>query len=199
MDFTGITVGLVITGSHCTIGSVLSEVESLREAGAQIIPVLSYSARYTDNRFYRADDLAQAVERVTGNDLICTIPTAEPIGPGKMFDVLLLAPCTGNTMAKLANGITDTPALMAVKAQLRNQRPVVIAVSTNDALGLNAKNLGILINAKHIYFVPFRQDDPEAKPTSLVANMALTGETIAAALKGKQLQPMVLSPGNKGE
>lgn len=177
---------------HCTVKEVLVEIENLKREGAIITPILSYSVDQTDNRFYRTADLKARLQKLTGGPIINTIVGAEPIGPQKLLDLVIVAPCTGNTIAKLANGITDTPALMAVKAHLRNQRPVVIGVSTNDGLGLNAKNVGILMATKNIYFIPFRQDNPIEKPNSIVADMKLMVETAIAALQGKQLQPVLL-------
>jgi len=181
-----------MTGSHCTVGAVIPEVQKLRDEGASVTIIFSYAINYTDNRFFSAEDLRRQMEEVSGRPIIDSITGAEPIGPQKLFDVLVVAPCTGNTLAKMANGITDSPALMAVKAHLRNQRPVVIAISTNDGLGLNARNLGVLLSAKNIYFVPFRQDDPVNKATSLVARMDLMLDTIIMALRGKQIQPLLL-------
>jgi dipicolinate synthase subunit B len=172
----------------------MPECQKLTAEGADITPIFSNTVAATDNRFYDVNTLVQSVGQLTPRDIITTIVDAEPIGPKKLLDIMLVAPCTGNTMAKLANAIIDSPALMAVKAHLRNQRPVVIAISSNDALGLNARNLGILLNAKNIYFVPFRQDSPQEKSTSLVADMSLIVDTVISALHGKQLQPMVLGP-----
>lgn len=192
MRLKGVRIGMVLTGSHCTIDEVMVEVENLKKEGALVTPILSYSVDQTDNRFYRTADLKKRLQELTGAGIINSIVGAEPIGPQKLLDLVIVAPCTGNTMAKLANGITDTPALMAVKAHLRNQRPVVIGVSTNDGLGLNAKNLGILMATKNIYFIPFRQDNPVEKPNSIVADMKLMVDTAIAALQGKQLQPVLL-------
>ena len=192
MRLKSVRIGMVLTGSHCTIDEVMVEVENLKKEGALVTPILSYSVDQTDNRFYRTADLKKRLQELTGAGIINSIVGAEPIGPQKLLDLVIVAPCTGNTMAKLANGITDTPALMAVKAHLRNQRPVVIGVSTNDGLGLNAKNLGILMATKNIYFIPFRQDNPVEKPNSIVADMKLMVDTAIAALQGKQLQPVLL-------
>lgn len=192
MRLKGVRIGTVLTGSHCTINEVMAEIENLKKEGAIVIPILSYSVDQTDNRFYRTADLKKRLQELTGTAIINSIVGAEPIGPQKLLDLVIVAPCTGNTMAKLANGITDTPALMAIKAHLRNQRPVVIGVSTNDGLGLNAKNLGILMATKNIYFIPFRQDNPLEKPNSIVSDMKLMVDTAIAALQGKQLQPVLL-------
>ena len=190
----GVKVGVVLTGSHCTIGDTLPQIELLKAEGAEIYPVLSNSVNEVDNRFYRVDDLKAALKKITSKPIINTIVGAEPIGPQKKLDIVLVMPATGNTIAKLANGIVDTPALMAIKAHLRNQRPVVIAISTNDALGINAKNIGLLLNMKCIYFVPFRQDDPFNKANSVVAKLDLIFETTLCALQGKQIQPLMLGP-----
>lgn len=192
--FLNLRVGAVLTGSHCTMEEVLPQLQALRDAGAELVPILSYTVAATDNRFYSVAELKEALRRISGSEIITTITGAEPIGPRKLLDVVAVMPATGNTIAKMANGIADTPSLMAVKAQLRNQRPVVVAISTNDALGVNARNIGALMNMKDIYFVPFGQDDPLGKPRSLVARLDLLGDTIQAALKGRQLQPMVLGP-----
>lgn len=189
-----IRIGVVVTGSHCTVGEIMLQLKRLREAGAELYTIFSYTADQTDNRFYRVDDLKQEIHDITGRGVINSIVGAEPIGPQKLLDVVVVMPATGNSIAKFANGIVDTPALMAMKAQLRNQRPVVIAISTNDGLGLNAKNIGLLLNTKNIYFVPFRQDNPMEKSNSLQADMDLVYDTIVSALEGKQLQPVLLGP-----
>ncbi|MGE5544144.1 MAG: dipicolinate synthase subunit B [Bacillota bacterium] len=194
MLLNGVSVGVVMTGSHCTVGAVIPVLKTLKKEGALITFVLSYSINYTDNRFHTVEELKQELTEITDAPIITSINGAEPIGPQKLFDVLVVAPCTGNTLAKMANSITDTPALMAIKAQLRNQRPVVIALSTNDGLGINARNLGYLLNAKNVYFVPFRQDDPVNKSTSLVADMDKLFDTVVYALQGKQFQPLILGP-----
>lgn len=194
MDLQGVKVGFVITGSHCTLNNIIGEVKNLISKGAEVFPIVSYSVSTTDTRFGKSADWCTQLGDITKNKLIKTIVEAESIGPGKLFDVLVVAPCTGNTLAKLANGITDTPALMAIKAHLRNQRPVVIAISTNDGLGLNAKNIAMLLTTKNIYLVPFGQDDPLAKPNSLVARINLTAEAISQALTGKQIQPVLVGP-----
>jgi len=191
---SGVSIGVVMTGSHCTVGAVIPAIKRLKSEGALITVIFSYTVNYTDNRFYNVEELKKEMAMITDNPVITTITDAEPIGPNKLFDVLVVAPCTGNTLAKMANSITDTPALMAIKAQLRNQRPVIIALSTNDGLGCNARNLGYLLNAKNVYFVPFRQDDPLNKSTSLVADMEKVFDTVVYAMNGKQLQPLLLGP-----
>lgn len=188
----GVKIGIVLTGSHCTMDAARQQMTKLKEAGAIIYPIISYSVDATDNRFYKVSELKQFLGEISDQPIINTIVGAEPIGPGRLLDLVVVMPATGNTIAKLANGIVDTPALMAIKAHLRNQRPVVIAISTNDALGLNARNLGVLLNTKNIYFVPFRQDDPYQKGNSLVANLDQVVDTALCALQGKQIQPLIL-------
>ena len=186
-------MGFALTGSHCQLQDVLPEVRKLVEEGARVLPVVSDAVGGTDTRFGRAEYWTETLRDMTGEQVVASIVEAEPIGPGKLLDVLVVAPCTGNTLAKLANGITDSPVLMAIKAQLRNQRPVVLAVSTNDGLSMNAKNLGLLLNTKNVYMVPFGQDNPQGKPTSLVARMALITETVIGALGGRQVQPLLIT------
>lgn len=190
----GVKIGIVLTGSHCTIGDVLPQISNMKAEGAIIHPIVSYTIDEVDTRFYKAQDLKKMLIDISDKPIINTIVGAEPIGPQKLLDIVVVMPATGNTIAKLANGIVDSPALMAVKAQLRNQRPVVIAISTNDGLGINARNIGLLINMKNIYFVPFRQDDPEQKCNSLVANLEQVVDTTICALQGKQIQPLILGP-----
>ncbi|MFY9140991.1 MAG: dipicolinate synthase subunit B [Thermacetogeniaceae bacterium] len=192
MRLQGLKVGFVLTGSHCTLAQVYKEIEKIVDEGAEVYPVLSYSVSSTDTRFGKSADWCSKLEEITKKPLIKTIVEAEPIGPGKLFDILVVAPCTGNTLAKLANGITDSPALMAIKAHLRNGLPVVIAVSTNDGLGFNAKNIALLLNTKNIYMVPFGQDKPLSKPNSLVAKVDKIIDTIIYALKGQQIQPVLV-------
>lgn len=194
MTLAGLKIGLVVTGSFCTLDEIMPEVSHMVQEGAEVYPVLSYSVSSLDTRFGTAEHWRESLETLTGRSCFTTISEAEPIGPQKMFDVLVVAPCTGNTMAKLANGITDTPALMAIKAHLRNQRPVVLSISTNDGLGMNAKNLGLLLNTKNIFLVPFGQDNPHEKMNSLVSYVNLLVDTIKEACAGKQLQPLLLSP-----
>ena len=165
--FEGITIGVAMTGSFCTINDVLPHLQTLVDQGANLLTILSDHAGELDTRFNAADEVKAKLKAIAGKDAIQSIVAAEPIGPKKLTDVMLVAPCTGNTLAKIANAITDTPALMAVKAHLRNQRPVVIALASNDALAGNAKNLGLLLNTKNMYFVPFGQDAPDGKANSL--------------------------------
>lgn len=193
MQLHGVKLGFAVTGSHCTLEQIIPVVQQLVDAGAEVVPLATPSVITSDTRFGSADHWVAELERVTGAKIITTIVEAEPIGPKKLFDVIVVAPCTGNTMAKIANGITDNGVLMAVKAQLRNQRPVVLAISTNDGLSTNARNLGILLNQKHILFVPFGQDNPQEKVNSLVAHMDLTLATVVSALQGQQVQPLLRS------
>ena len=186
-----IRLGFAVCGSFCTFKRVLEEREKLAKE-YDITPIMSSGAAFTDTRFGKAEDLRRRITEICGKEPITTIAGAEPIGPQALLDVLVIEPCTGNTLGKLANGITDTAVTMAAKAHLRNGRPVVLAVSTNDALGASARNIGTLMNAKNIYFVPMRQDAPQGKPASVVANFAKTGAAIKAALKGKQVQPVLV-------
>jgi dipicolinate synthase subunit B len=192
MDFSKDTIGFGITGSFCTHEKIKKEIQHLVDLGAKVIPVFSEQVQKTDTRFGKAEDFLHQVEEMTGCPGIYTIAQAEPIGPKALLDVMVIAPCTGNTLAKLAAGITDTPVLMAAKAHMRNQRPLVIAISTNDALAMNFKNIGTLMHMKNIFFVPFGQDDFEKKPCSMIARTELLGETIAAAMEGRQLQPVLI-------
>ena len=191
IDLSGVRVGCAMTGSFCTFKRAFSAWEALRQAGASLLPIMSFNAAGTDTRFYAADDAVRAFEAIAGQPVIRTIAQAEPIGPKKLLDALVIMPCTGNTLAKLANGIADTPVTLAAKSHLRNGRPVVIAVSTNDALGQNAKNIGTLLAAKHFYFVPMRQDDSAEKPNSIVVAFDLLQETLQFALAGRQIQPIL--------
>ncbi len=188
--FQGLRVGAAVCGSFCTFDKVFTQFEQLKELGCTVTPIMSYNAAGIDTRFGTAQQHKERLSQLSG-DIILDLTAAEPIGPKHMFDVLVVAPCTGNTLAKLALGITDTPVCLAVKSHLRNQRPVVIAVSTNDALSGSAKNIGMLHNYRNLYFVPLCQDDPAAKPFSMVADFSRLPETILHALNGKQLQPMV--------
>ena len=186
-----ITVGFAMCGSFCTFKEVIEEISKLKSKGYNVVPIMSYNAFNTDTRFGKAKEHIERIESICGNKIIATIPDAEPIGPKKMLDILLIEPCTGNTAAKLANGITDTPVTLAAKSHLRNERPLLIAMSTNDALSGSAKNIGKLMNIKNVFFVPFRQDNPEEKPRSMVAEFSKTEEAIIAAMKNKQIQPII--------
>lgn len=185
-------VGFALCGSFCTHRVVLEELEKLCGEYETVVPIVSQACRDTDTRFGTAESFLSRVESLTGHRAIAGIEQAEPIGPKKLLDVLVIAPCTGNTLGKLACGITDTAVTMAAKAHLRNGRPLVLAVATNDGLSGAARNIGELLNRKNYYFVPFGQDDPEKKPCSLMADFSLIGETVQAALEGQQLQPLLL-------
>lgn len=185
------SIGFAMTGSFCTFERVLKQMEALVRRGYEVVPVLSFNAGMLDTRFMTAEHLRARIVEITGNEPIDTLAGAEPIGPKKMTDVFLIAPATGNSLAKLAGGIYDTPALLAAKSHLRNDRPLVLAVSTNDGLGAAAQNIGRLLNVRNIYFVPFGQDDPVKKPRSLVADFSQIPRTIAAALSGVQMQPIL--------
>lgn len=192
MRLKGVKVGFALTGSHCCLDQVLPHVRNLVNEGAEVFPIVSAAVDTTDTKYGTSDKWKETLKEITGQEVIKTIVGAEPIGPQKLLDVMVVAPCTGNTLAKLANGITDTAVLMSVKAQLRNQRPVVLGVSTNDGLSMNAKNLGLLLNVKNIYMVPFGQDNPSGKPNSLMARWDLIVDTIVEALKGRQFQPVLV-------
>lgn len=185
-------LGFGITGSFCTFAKILPLMEDLKQQGYDIHPILSNAANTFNTRFGDALNFRESIESISEKNAITTIQGAEPIGPKALFDLLLIAPCTGNTLAKLANGITDTPVLMAAKAHLRNQRPVVLFLSSNDALGLNLKNVGTLLNTKHFYFVPFGQDDYAKKPNSLVAHTHLVSQTLKLAMCHQQIQPLLV-------
>ena len=169
-------------------------MEHLCEMGANVIPIFSFNAQTCDTRFGSAKEYVEGICESTGNEGIRSICAAEPIGPNNFLDIMVIAPCTGNTAAKLTGGIVDTPVLMAAKAHMRDGNPLVIAISTNDALGAGFKNIGMLMNMKNIYFVPFGQDNYKSKPNSMVAKMELLPETIEAALQGKQIQPVLQEP-----
>lgn len=192
MDLSSYTIGYGITGSFCTFEKTKIAVGELVKLGAAVVPIFSYNVQRMDTRFGGAKEFMEAVEEITGNYGIKTIQEAEPIGPKANLDVMVIAPCTGNTMAKLWNGITDSPVLMASKAHLRNQKPLVISISTNDAMGMNFKNIGNLMNTKNIYFVPFGQDDYKKKPASLIGDLKLLPDTIDLAMEGRQIQPVVV-------
>ncbi|MBQ4321316.1 MAG: dipicolinate synthase subunit B [Oscillospiraceae bacterium] len=185
------TVGFAFTGSFCTFRAAMEALRSVKETFGSAVPVFSEHAATMDTRFGKAADFVREAEEICGVPAITTIAQAEPIGPKKLFDALVICPCTGNTMAKIAGGVNDTAVTMAAKSQLRNGRPVILAPSTNDGLSGSAANLGLLLNRRHIYIVPFRQDDPEKKPRSLTADLTLLCETISAAMEGRQLQPIV--------
>ncbi|MEY8354547.1 dipicolinate synthase subunit B [Lachnospiraceae bacterium 54-53] len=192
MKLEGMKIGLAITGSFCTFDKIEKEVKTLTDRGGQVYPIFSSNVQTTDSRFGDTGEYIDRISAMTGNKPVLSLEEAEPIGPKGYLDILLIAPCTGNTLAKLANGITDSPVLMAAKAHLRNSKPLVISISTNDALGINFKNVGELFNVKNIYFVPFGQDDPVKKPNSMIAHTNLIADTLEYALEGKQIQPVIL-------
>ena len=184
-------IGFAMCGSYCTYDKAFAAAERLAGEYA-LIPIMSETAAETDTRFGRAADHIRKLRELSGRAVVTTIAEAEPLGPKEPMDALVIAPCTGNTLAKLAHGITDSAVTMAAKAHLRNGRPLVIAFSTNDGLSGSAENIARLLNRKHVYFVPFRQDDPLSKPNSLQADFSLLGDTLEAALRGKQLQPLLV-------
>lgn len=192
MSVAGRKIGFGLTGSFCTLKKALIQMEKLSFLGAEILPVLSYMVQATDTRFGTASYFIDQIKSITGKECIMSIVDAEPFGPLLKLDLMTVLPCTGNTLSKLAIGITDTPVTMAVKAQLRNNRPVLLGIATNDGLGANAKNIGLLQNTENIYFVPFRQDDHEKKYNSLVCKMELFLPAVEAALKGEQVQPILV-------
>ena len=183
-------LGVALCGSYCTYEQLFAALPALKEQ-YELLPIMSDTAAETDTRFGRASDHIRRLMELCGRPVVTTVAEAEPLGPKEKLDALLIAPCTGNTLAKLANGVTDSAVTMAAKAHLRNGRPLVIAFSTNDGLSGSAENIARLLNRKHVYFVPFRQDDPVKKPNSLQADFSLLGETVEAALRGEQLQPIL--------
>ena len=186
-------IGFAVCGSFCTFSKVMPQLKELVESGAEVYPIMSEMAYSTDTRFGKSADFIKYMEETTGKKILNTVQGAEPIGPKGYLDALVIAPCTGNTISKISNGITDSCVSMAAKANLRNRRPLVIAVSTNDALGANAKNIGTLLNCQNVYFVPFGQDDCVKKPDSLVADMTKIIPTLEHALCGIQMQPIIFS------
>ena len=192
LSFDKIKIGFVLTGSFCTFSKTISKIKELIEKGASVLPIMSYNAYEKDTKFGKASDFIDEIEEMTNNKIIHTLQDAEPIGPKKLTDIMVVAPASGNTMAKLAHDIIDTPATMAVKSHLRNNKPVVIAPSTNNGLSGNAENIGKLLNRKNYYFVPFRQDNPITKPMSIVFDAEYICKTIEYALKKEQIQPILL-------
>lgn len=190
-DLSGRRIGCAMTGSFCTFKEVFDVWRKLKETNAELVPIMSFNAASLNTRFYSARDSVGIFESICGTKILNSIEAVEPIGPRKLLDLLIVAPCTGNTIAKIANGITDTPVSLAVKSHLRNSRPVLIAVSTNDALGASAQNIGKLMNTQNIYFVPFAQDDPVQKPNSCVAKWDLLLQSAEKALENRQIQPVL--------
>lgn len=196
MKLKGKRIGFGLTGSHCTYDQVFPEIERLVKAGAEVIPIVSYTMRNSDTKFGKAEDHVEKIESITGKRVIATMQEAEPLGPKTPLDCMVIAPMTGNSLSKFANGLTDSPVLMAAKATLRNGSPIVLGISTNDALGLNGVNLMRLMSSKNIFFIPYGQDNPYQKPTSLVADMKKLPETIESALEYKQFQPVIIPHNN---
>ncbi len=184
-------IGYAMCGSFCTLGQSIDELELLCLMGYEVMPIMSEICYATDTRFGKARDRVSRVEELCGNTVIHTVFDAEPIGPKSLLDALIISPCTGNTLAKLAQGVTDSSVTMAAKAHLRNHRPLVLAIATNDALSSNLKNIGKLLEKKNVYFVPFSQDDPKKKPDSMIADFSLIGDTLAEAMAGRQIQPIL--------
>jgi len=194
MTMEKVRVGFAFCGSFCTYDRAMEALEQVAAKYGDVTPIVSERSAQTDTRYGNAHDFMREMERICDKRVISTLTGAEPIGPQKLLDVLVIAPCTGNTLTKLALGMTDGPVTMAAKAQLRNGRPVVVAVSTNDGLSASARNIAELLCRKNYFFVPFRQDDPDNKPTSLMADMKLIPAAVEAALGGRQLQPLLLGP-----
>ena len=188
---TGKTVGYALCGSFCTFSKTIPQIEKLIGCGAKVLPIMSETAYKTNTRFGKAEEFISEIERITENKIIHTISDAEPIGPKKMCDLLVVAPCTGNTLSKISNGVTDTCVTMAVKSHLRIRRPVLLCIATNDGLGASAQNISRLLNTKNIFFVPFGQDDPDKKPNSLVADFSLIPDSVTEALVHRQIQPLI--------
>lgn len=192
MSLKGKRIGFGLTGSHCTYDAVYPQIQKLVDEQAEVVPIVTYTVRNTDTKFGKAEEHIEKIEGITKKRVISTIPEAEPLGPKEPLDIMVIAPLTGNSLSKFANAITDSPVLMAAKATLRNRRPVVLGISTNDALGLNGVNLMRLMSSKLIYFIPFGQDNPFKKPTSLVAKMDLLVPTVEKALNHEQIQPVIV-------
>ncbi|MEN1969920.1 dipicolinate synthase subunit B [Lentibacillus sp. N15] len=192
MSLEGKRIGFGITASHCTYDKVFPQLERLMQQKADVVPIVTYTVRTTDTKFGKAADHIDKIESITGKQVITTMPEAEPLGPAAPLDCMVIAPLTGNSLSKLANGLTDSPVLMAAKATMRNQSPVVLGISTNDALGLNGVNLMRLMASKFVYFIPYGQDDPYKKPNSLVANMDYLSDTVEKALDYQQIQPVII-------
>lgn len=191
MKLVGLKIGVAFTGAFCTFAEAIETLKILKKEGAELYPILSFQTQRIDSRFGTAEDFRKRIEEVCGRRAMDSIETAEPIGPKALLDLLIILPCTGNTIAKLACAITDSPVLMAAKAHLRNEKPLLLAISTNDALSMNLKNIGLLMNVKNIYFVPFGQDAPYKKHNSMIAHLDRLLPAAEAALDGKQLQPVI--------
>ena len=192
MRLSGKTIGFALAGSHCTLEEAVDPIYRLQEEGADIVPIVSNTILTTPTRFGTPEKWLTAIRDATGKEPLKSIPEVEPLGPQKLLDAVVICPCTGSTLARLANAIIDSPVLMAAKAQLRNQRPVVLAITSNDILGLNARNLGTLLITKNVYFVPFGQDNPSVKPNSVAADLSRVADTVVAALEHRQLQPLLV-------
>ena len=192
MSLNGKRIGFGLTGSHCTYDAVFPEIEKLVNAGAEVVPVVTATVKNTTTRFGKGEDWVKRIEELTGHKVIDSIVAAEPLGPKMPVDCMVVAPITGASMSKFANALSDSPVLMAAKATLRNQKPVVLGISTNDALGLNGVNIMRLMSTKNIYFIPYGQDDPFKKPNSMVARMSMLVETVEEAILGKQIQPVIV-------
>ena len=194
MKLNNLNIGVAFTGSFCTFDKIFTELENIVKEGSNVYTIFSYACQNINCRFGNTDEFLSKAFEITNKKPILTLEEAEPLGPKNMLDILIIAPCTGNTLSKLVNGITDTPVLMAAKGHLRNNKPLVISLSTNDALGFNFKNIGTILNSKNIYFVPFGQDNPSSKPNSMIAHTNLIIPTLEYALDGFQLQPIIKSP-----
>lgn len=192
MSLNGKRIGFGLTGSHCTYDAVFPEIEKLVNAGAEVVPIVTATVKNTTTRFGKGEDWIKRIEELTGHKVIDSIVAAEPLGPKVPVDCMVVAPITGASMSKFANALSDSPVLMAAKATLRNQKPVVLGISTNDALGLNGVNIMRLMSTKNIYFIPYGQDDPFKKPNSMVARMSMLVETVEEAILGKQVQPVIV-------
>ena len=193
MELKGRKIGVALTGSFCTFEKIFVELQKLVDAGAEVYTIFSDASQSIKSRFGTPEEYMKKAEKITKRPPILAIETAEPIGPKSYLDALVIFPCTGNTAAKLANGITDTPVLMGAKAHLRNGKPLLISISTNDGLGMNMKNIGLLLNAKNIYFLPFGQDSPEKKPNSLIAHTDELIPSLEMALEHRQIHPILKS------
>lgn len=192
MELNNINIGFGITGSFCNFSRVIPAISALQNEGANILPILSVNSQELDTRFYQSKQFINDIEDITKNKIVSNIVEAEPIGPKGLIDIMVIFPCTGNTLAKLANAITDGPVVMATKSHLRNQKPVLVGISTNDGLGASAKNIGLLLNTKHYFFIPFGQDDPIKKPNSLVCHSEFIVDSVEHALKHEQIQPILV-------